>query len=421
MPTMTIVARLLPVLLCGTAFAFGQSAPEQTLEQSLKSVRYDLQVSQQNELSGSGLPVLSKAVDSAQFVLIGEDHLTMEIPQFVAAVCDLMAPGGLNAMAVEAGPQAAKFVDDSFGKPDRVARIAKLIKQYPDSVAFLNARQENDLAAHCAHASHQSDFQLWGLDQEFLGATGWLLDGILATHPGREAAKAVQHLQIKADQDRVAAAKTGDPSKLFLLQPVDESDLSKTEELLRKQGTPEANSLFRELLVSHKIYRANVEGRHESNSMRAQLLKENLRNNLDKEYAKRMHPRVLLKFGDWHLYKGFNPLHQLDLGDYVAEIADGQGASTLHICILGARGVHALYAGYGRPPALQPFVMDEDRDYRWIKPAMDSQVSSGWTMYDLRKMRFQKIAGLDPDFSRLIYGYDLLIIVPELHPADMIN
>jgi len=123
-----------------------------------------------------------------------------------------------------------------------------------------------------------------------------------------------------------------------------------------------------------------------------------------------------IKLGDWHSYKGVNPLHQLDLGGYIAEPADVNGAKSLHSCVLGAKGVHSLYGGYRRPPKLQPFVMDQDPSYRWLKPAIDNQVPSGWTVYDLRRLRFRKMADVDPDFTCLIYGHDLLIIIPELTP-----
>ena len=130
---------------------------------------------------------------------------------------------------------------------------------------------------------------------------------------------------------------------------------------------------------------------------------------------------MLLKFGEWHLYKGFNPLHQRDLGNYIAEMADGQGSSSLHICVLGAKGTHMLYGGYNRPAKLEPFVMAEDDDYHWLKPVVDNQVPNAWTLYDLRNLRFQKLGAVDPDMERVIYGYDLLVIVPELTPANSIK
>jgi hypothetical protein len=164
-----------------------------------------------------------------------------------------------------------------------------------------------------------------------------------------------------------------------------------------------------------------MQGSPESNSQRARLLKRHFRRDFDAAASKFQRQRVLLKFGEWHLYKGFNPLHQRDLGNYIAEMADGQGASSLHICILGAKGTHAAYGGYMRPMKLEPFVMAEDEDYHWLKPLVDNQVPNAWTLYDLGRLRFQKLGAIDPEMQRAIYGYDLLVIVPEFTPAHSIQ
>jgi hypothetical protein len=56
-----------------------------------------------------------------------------------------------------------------------------------------------------------------------------------------------------------------------------------------------------------------------------------------------------------------------------------------------------------------------------LKPAVDNQVPNAWTLYDLRSLRFHKLGTVDPDMERLIYGYDLLVIVPELTPANPVK
>jgi hypothetical protein len=298
--------------------------------------------------------------------------------------------------------------------------MADLTRQYPFSVAFLNVQQENDLAAHCAQAAHNARFQLWGLDQELLGSAGWLIDQVLATHPGPAATAALSRLRNEEKEDAERAKPTGDFSKVFLMAAPD-AELNEVAEILRREGSPQANTLFRELMDSHKIYVENMHGSPDSNRDRARLLKQNFRRNFDKAGSSGETQRVLFKFGDWHLYRGFNPLHQLDLGNYITEVADGLGSKSLHICILGAKGTHLMITGYERPAKLEPFVMAEDSDYRWLKPAIENQIPGAWTLYDLRKLRFQKVGPLDPDMERLIYGYDLLVIVPELTPGDPVE
>lgn len=104
-----------------------------------------------------------------------------------------------------------------------------------------------------------------------------------------------------------------------------------------------------------------------------------------------------------------------------AMLADSERTVSLHICVLGVRGVHGFYGGYKRPTKLEHFVTDEDSTYRWLKPAIDNSLSSAWTLFDLRRMRFQNLGSVDPGMERLLYGYDLLVLAPELTPADPIE
>ena len=98
-------------------------------------------------------------------------------------------------------------------------------------------------------------------------------------------------------------------------------------------------------------------------------------------------------------------------------MADGEGSSSLHIIILGAKGSHLGYAGQGKPYQPQLFNLVKDLDYTFMKPFFDTQVAKGWTLYDLRKLRFAKLGRLDEDTRRLIHGYDLMIAIPEVSPA----
>jgi hypothetical protein len=191
---------------------------------------------------------------------------------------------------------------------------------------------------------------------------------------------------------------------------------------LRQAGNATSNRLFRELVESHEIYVKNMQGSPESNAQRARLLKRNFLYNLNAwKQSNGSSGKILVKFGDWHLYKGINPIHRRDLGNFISELADGEGGHALHICVLGAKGTHRFPNGYSRPTRLTKFVLDEDPDYRWLKPAVNAQLPDSWTLYDLRKLRFQSLGELDPGMERLIYGYDLLIIIPEVTPADMIE
>lgn len=160
-------------------------------------------------LRGPGAETLATAVDRARYVLVGEAHLSREMPRLTVTLCGLMAPRGLRAIAVESGPEAARIVNADLRRPDRVARLSAFMRAHPDAMAFQNVADENDMAAACARIAGPG-FEVWGLDQEFFGASGFLLDGMVASSPGPVAKAAIDRL-IALDRDATAAAVASRP------------------------------------------------------------------------------------------------------------------------------------------------------------------------------------------------------------------
>ena len=410
------------VLLLAALPLAAQTSPRPTLEGALLDARAPI-VLPAGQFSGPGAQVLSEAVAQSRFVLLGEDHITREIPQFAAAVCDLMHP---DAYAVEAGPGAAAFVNTLLRSPDRIQRMAHHLQDFPNNMAFLDIREENDLAAHCAAASKNPHFELWGLDQEFVGSAGVLLNDLLATRPGPASRAAIVAAQLQESAASHGARETGDPGRLYLLASSD-SDMNALEQAIAKDGNAATVNLLHELTISRTIYRLNATGSPDSNSIRANLLKQHFIADYAAAKARTPQPRVLFKFGDDHLGKGFNVLHQRDLGNFVAEFAEGEGAQSLHILVLGARGTHALFQGYAKPLAHEPFVMTDDPEYKWLAPAVADLLpqqpgvsGNALTLFDLRKLRFRGI-NLPPDWERIVYAYDLLVLIPDITPAAQIE
>src|ERR1700710_1861965 len=91
--------------LCWVVLSSKQPADAQqtALVKLLQENRYQLTV-RDGEMGGPGAPFLKKELSEAQFVAIGEEHGTREVPQFVWATCRAMAQDRLDAMAIESGP-----------------------------------------------------------------------------------------------------------------------------------------------------------------------------------------------------------------------------------------------------------------------------------------------------------------------------
>jgi len=292
--------------------------------------------------------------------------------------------------------------------------MAAFDRRYPNAVAFLDGRADNEMAAHCL-AAGAGRVRLIGLDREFLGSAGLMLEAILRERLSPAARSAVESLRADERRRAALAAASGDPSGLLLLAATD-SALAPAEAALRRGGTAHAREIFAELRASRDIYALNAAGSPEANRIRGLLLKRHLAGRLPTR------GKLLFKFGDWHLYKGVNPLGQRDLGNFIAETAEGSGAASLHILVLGAQGVHATFGGYSKPLGRAPFTMSEDKDYRWFAAAAANQApGGGWTLFDLRPLRHRRLKDLDPDWRRVLDGYDLLVVIPALTPGDLLR
>jgi hypothetical protein len=389
-----------------------------SLPQKLEAARFGIRVDN-GVLSGTGAAVLTEAINSSHYILIGEDHLTREIPQFTTAICNLTAKQGLDGMALEVSPDAAAFMMRGVAASDRWQQMVTQTKAYPWSIAFLDSRQENDMVANCVQASHNSAFHLWGLDYNFEGSSGWLIDQMLAANPGPEAKTALLRLKADDQRDAAAAKAATDYRALFLNSEKSEAEINEAQPAIDRDGGAEVKRMFAELTTSYRIYRKTIIDGRASDVERAKLLKTNFRDAMIRIPPPEKAGKIIVKFGDSHLYKGVNDNHNLNLGNYIAEAAQMEGQDSLHILVLGAGGKTSAFTNYGLPTHIQEDPVTTDPMYRWMEPFKAAQLPGQWTLYDLRALRYKNLGPLDSGLRRVLDGYDLLVIVPEFTAAEM--
>lgn len=123
--------------------------------------------------------------------------------------------------------------------------------------------------------------------------------------------------------------------------------------------------------------------------------------------------------------KGFNALGQRDLGNFVAERAEGEGASSLHLVVVGAKGIYAIYNGVGRQARQEPFILSDDKNYAWVADVLAAHpkaISSGdWLVVDLRSLRGGPASDMTAQWRELIRRYDIAVITPELTPSSLVG
>lgn len=204
---------------------------------------------------------------------------------------DGLETGGLTAMAVEIGPEAAAAVNARLRAPDREQQISDFVRSHPDVMAFLNGRDEGQTAAVCAGVAGP-DFKLWGLDQEFFGASGYLFEQMLAAGPGPLARDQIEAL---AEQERTAtqaALASGSPFDLFLFK-VSDATLDQAGAAIDQDGGDRAKALFAALRETRAIYQGSQSRSGDPNGRRARLMKRTLATH----FAEAPQARVLMKFG----------------------------------------------------------------------------------------------------------------------------
>jgi hypothetical protein len=410
------------VAAIGCARSFAQ---QNQFVDMLRASRYELSIVD-GRLSGTGVPVLRGAIEQAQFVLIGEDHGIAQIPELVGAVCGILGPQGFHTMAIEAGPLAAGELQRWLATPSTAqTRLVEFERKFPNTIAFYDMREENDLLSRCAQAAGKRTLNLWGLDQEFLGSSKLILTRILETHPGPRAAEAAKRLLNENERvDAEAAEPPFSGGKIFT-NTVRDEDLANLKRLLQAEGSRASQSLIEALIQTHEIYGLNRAGRtYESNRQRALLMKSLFeRQYMEAKGAGSDAPKVLFKFGLYHMYRGFNPLNSLEIGNHVAELAEGLGTKSVHIMVIAARGSQLAFTAYGQPFAPRSFneIEGADASLTFLKPMADNLAGSGWTLFDLRELR-KNIGLIDSaELRRMVVGFDLLVVIPEAKPSSQLR
>jgi len=378
---------------------------------------------QNSKLTDEGASVLQEAVNGAQFVLLGEDHGISQIPSFASGLFDLLAPQGFNTLALEIGSEVASQLAPMVSSADGKTQFVRFETQYPFSVAFYDWNEEFDFLQHSAKDA-PGGFKLWGVDQELMGSSGLLLQDALKANPGPETRQVLEQMVAENTRDYANAAKSGNPGELFMMA-VKDADLARLQAAAAKDGGPRAQHLIQTLMTSREIYQKNMSHQnYESNRQRAKLMKANFVDYFLPSTQDGKPPKIMFKFGAFHMYRGLNPMHSSELGNLISEFSEAHNFKMVNMLVLGVKGSQLHFAGIGRPPEAAPLDLENDKDseYRFLKPFFGAMLPHGFTLYDLRGFRpkFSSYGDLDKEMERLIFGYDFLVLIPKPTPSSAI-
>ncbi|OWQ91069.1 hypothetical protein [Sphingopyxis witflariensis] len=365
-----------------------------------------------NGMSGAGGERLRGELKDAQFIAVGEDHGLAGSPQLTLAIAhDAEAIDDSPLYhAAEVGPHTANWVSAHL-KSGGVDALGAALATQPWAIPFLTNAEDAALAAPFANEN-----RLWGIDQEFLGATSILLDVLSA----RTRDKAVRkRLADWRDRDRAALAD-GNFGGIMLMTTATAEDFAALQRHFADDR--EARAIVDALTDSADIYHLNLAGKHlQNNEERALLMREYFLTAYRSVPAPA--PRVLLKMGANHLGRGTTPTAIYDLGSLLPGLAAANGQKSLHIAYIPMAGSVLQIA-----PSPKGFTQISAYEDTNIGPILDAAgiaremiPATGHALIPVAALRHQlagqKLQAL-PEFARfLLLGFDYLVTTRDAKPA----
>jgi hypothetical protein len=391
---------LTALVLCGSSAARAADPdPADLLLRNTRPFAFD-----DTSVSGPGWDLLASATSNSQFVLLGEFHEDALTPRFARALYrSLNRAHGFSRLALEQDPLAMQQAC-APGRRGDIEAVAAFAKRYPTLFEFASDPDLAFIADACALGAGPEP--VWGLEQA-LGATLYLED-LEKLAPPQAKALATGLL---ADARRVEATRAG-YTKFLHDDPAVQGRLEALQRAFAAKPGSRADLLLSALVRSAEIFGYDRRaGAGEwvglfNNTEREAEFKRNFVARYREASAGGVAPRVLFKFGAWHMYRGLSPSGAFPIANMAHELAIVEGRDAYGLLVLPGS------AAWSEIDA-------------WMKPLLPAARPTQPSLVDLRALRpYQRLFRVQvPEKDQvqiraLINGFDAIVILPEGPEAE---
>ena len=303
-------------ILTSQVYAYAQIS---SLDSLLRASSYQIHINENGQLTGPGTTFIMEKAADAQFVMIGENHNTREIPEFTTSLFnELHAMYGFNHLALEQDPLMMRKVSAMPYKGNRDS-VFSLARRYPYGYTFISD-QELSMIADISKYPVKGN-SIWGCDQSFGMMQSF--DEIKAIKGDKAIPDSIVNMAANAEAIRDL------DNKHF-----EKTDFTPLYKL--KTGNPDNEIDFdiSSLVMSDSIYNFMFSKRpNEGCTLREAYMKSRFMDEYKKSVeAGEVQPKVLLKLGTSHILYGFEPnTGALNLGTFVKEFAIANGKEAFSI------------------------------------------------------------------------------------------
>lgn len=356
-------------------------------------------VKQGRSFSGAGWDKILTQAKTSPDVLIGEDHFTNETPYFTAAIASEIR---FDNFFCEIDPFTARILQDKI-KGLSPAALQKFVNEFGDTFSFYAYNPEFELLKELTKANTK----IQGTDQILLIGDRLICNELKKSTKSTRAKALYQSIENNSKLYFENFLK--DQSKPFYLL-TDDFD-KKLTELSGLKLSKKEQEIITALRLTVKIYKSD------SHHLRIQLMKNQLMSKLS-EWQKK---KNLFKYGANHLPKGESLIKIYDTGNLVNNIVDSEFSSSLHLMILGMKGTQASrFRGFPDEK-----IDEQSSILKSLKPLLSPVEGEQWHCLDLVAIRKGiqegKIDVKNVTLSRIIKGYDLLVVVPTVSASKFIT
>ena len=346
------------------------------------------------EFKGDGWDYIQNEVRESSNVLLGEDHFSNEIPLFTKAIFDIKS---FDNFFIEVDPYSAEIIVESI--QDSINQ-KEFHENYKDLFSFYALKPEFDLLEHIV----KSGTNVLGADQ-IVAYADRLIFNNLKNKSKNDTARQIYSDITEQSKLHLDAFLSDPRNPMYFMTAKFEHQLNMIDSL---SISSEEKVIIEEIRKSISIYKS---GGH---TKRIQLIKHHLMKN----YPAWKNSQNLFKYGAMHMSRGESFLTIYDIGNMVANIAESSYEKSYHIMVIGETGMKG--APFRTFPPSE--VNIESGMMRDLKIFFDITTSKeDWYLFNLLPIRQAVNSGEikieNITLTRVIKGYDSLVIIPKLTPA----
>jgi hypothetical protein len=358
---------------------------------------------------GPAWDLILKEARASEFVLLGEEHGTAQIPVFARELFLALRPAGFDTLGIEISPPIAQDLDRAA--QGGVAGIAEFVKAWPPGPAFYFWQTEAELIAAVRAAAPKGHEALWGLDYEVTGDRR-LIARLKAKAPA-SAKPAMATLEAASTGAWATWAKTHNPGQLFTFS----GDPALVRAVRAAWPRPDADAArilttLEETLEINRLYPGQGWA---SNERRARFMRANLVAHLNAATAQGRRPKVLFKMGETHMMRGPSTTGNFDVGSLIAEAAVLRGGRSFSMIVgAGPKSRHGVFNPSNMSVADAPGDMLDD--FMGLGFLTAPTAGQGPVLIDLRPLRALLSSQVrlaefaNSEAVRAVFAFDTLLI-----------